>query len=76
VFIAWLVLSVGLLLYIRIARTSFLVFIVAFGIANFFWGFKVFAPYEVAVGNFIGLFQGAILALAYLTSVSDKFNEG
>ena len=74
-FIVWLMLSVGLFFYMPIARTGFLVCIVVSLVADFFWGFKVYAPYEVALSGIVTLSDGAILVMAYLTSVSDKFEK-
>ena len=73
-FVIWLTLSIGLFFYVRIARTGFLVFIIVSTCASFFWGFRVLAPYEIVIGNIIGFSDGAILAMAYFTSVDSKFS--
>jgi len=42
-------------------------------VAGFFGGFVVLDPVSASIGNIITLSDGAIIAMAYLTSVSNKF---
>lgn len=69
----WLGLSVGLFFYIKAARIGFLVFYCIVMARSFFDGVQILSPYEAAISSILGLADGAILALAYFTSIAAKF---
>ena len=69
----WLVLSVGLFFYNPLARTGFIVFYILSFVFGLLGGIQVVTPYESAIASLIGLADGAIITLAYLTSVGAKF---
>ena len=71
----WSITSVGLYLRIKIARTIFLIGIVIFAIANFGWGFAVQTQLEAGLTNIITLLDGAILTMAFLTTVNNEFEK-
>lgn len=60
--------------FVRWARSAFLVFSVFSQVAALLWGLRVSSPIESAVTGLILLMDGAILAMAYLTSVSKRFD--
>ncbi|WP_074870823.1 hypothetical protein [Atopomonas hussainii] len=74
-FIAWFINSIGLFFFSRIARTSFLILLVATTIASFFSGFSVMTPLSAGISSIVMLSDGAIITMAYLTSVSKYFVE-
>lgn len=74
-FSLWLLLSVGLFLYVRAARTGFLVMLILVSVANLFWGFRVFSPLGITLSYIITLCDGAIVTMAYLTSINEKFSK-
>lgn len=74
-FIAWLIISVGLWFFISIARKAFLFLIIATSIASFFWGFNIHTPIENGIRNIVLMTDGAILVMAYFTSISNEFSK-
>ena len=73
-FVAWIVISIGLWLFIDVARTAYLYLLVATSVASFFWGFNIFTPYENGIQNIVTLSDGAILVMAYFTSINNEFS--
>lgn len=72
-FFIWLAISVGLFFFIPIARTAFVIMLVATTIASLFWGFLVLPPISATLFNIVAMSDGAILVMLYLTSVSRRF---
>ena len=73
--IIWLIISVGLFFFIRIARTAFLIMQITVFIASFFWGIRISSPEVTAINGLIAISDGAILVMAYLTSVARCFEK-
>jgi len=73
--IIWVVISIGLFLFIPIARTAFLILMALSIIAVFFSGFYVMPPFQGGINTIIGLCDGVILTMAYLTSVAKCFEK-
>jgi hypothetical protein len=73
-FVIWIALSLGLFLFKKVARKGFLIFLIITSGVTFFWGFLVQTPVSAGIGNLLSITDGAILVMAYLTSVSDEFN--
>ena len=71
--LVWLLLSVGLFFYNSIARVGFIAFYALSLVLGLFYGVQVLTPYESTISSLIGLADGAIIAMAYLTSVGGKF---
>jgi len=71
----WLLIALGLFLFVPIARTAFVVMQLITIFASFFWGFLVLPPVSVVISNMIGLSDGVILAMLFLTSISKKFEK-
>jgi len=69
----WLILSVGLFYFNRFARVSFIAFYALSLVLGLFYGVQVLTPYESTISTLIGLADGAIITMAYLTSISGKF---
>lgn len=71
----WVLVSVGLFLFVKLARTAFVALYLVNSFAALFYGIQVLTPIEVFLSNFIGLADGAIIALMYFTSISEEFRE-
>ena len=71
----WLLLSIGLLFYVNIARFGFVIFMVIVHVLSFFYGISILSPLEAFIGSLITMADGAIITMMYLTSISGKFNE-
>jgi len=71
----WLLLTFGLFFYNNLARIGFVVFYIISLLSTLFYGVEVLAPYESLLSSLIGLADGAILVLMYLTNVANKFNQ-
>ena len=69
----WLLIYVGIYLYSNVAKFGFIVMCVVSAIATAFYGIQVYSPYESVIGNLLGLANGAILAMSYLSPIGDKF---
>ena len=72
-FTIWLVISIGLFFFVPFARTAFVIMQFISLVASFFWGFLVQSPASAAIGSMLGLSDGVILAMLFLTSVANKF---
>lgn len=72
----WVVVSIGLLKRINAFRTIYFSGLVVLGVASFGLGFMVLSPVEAGLYNLINLLDGAIVTLAYFTSVSNEFKVG
>lgn len=73
IFSVWLVISIGLFFFVPVSRTAFLVMTVFGLLMSIFSGYRIQTPYEIVLNNTIALFDGAIISIAYLTSVSNRF---
>ena len=69
----WIVISIGLLKRVKYFRAIYVASLIATCIANVLWGYVVLSPLEAGIVNLLGMFDGAILALAFFTSVSNSF---
>jgi len=72
-FVAWFTISVGLFFFVTVARTAFFALLVITVLADFFWGFRVLPPISASISVIVTLSDGAILTMAYFTSVSNYF---
>ena len=70
-----IVASVGLLFYKRWARTLFFSLIVIYIILAPFMGFAIAAGFESALSSINLLCNGAVLYMAYFSSVADEFKK-
>lgn len=73
ILVAYIVASVGLVLLKKWARTVFLALTVSDIVLTGISGVHVSAPLDAAIGYIIALSDGAILAIAYLTSLGGEF---
>ena len=73
--IAYGIIAVGLIYFQRWARTGFLILTVVAFILAPLSGLNVQTGIDSALSYFITLADGAILAIAFLTSMSDEFNQ-
>lgn len=69
----WLLVSVGLLIFIPIARTAFVVLYLVSMPLTFFYGIQVLTPLEAFLSGTLGLLDGAIITIMFFTSVSERF---
>ena len=73
-FFLWIVASLGLVHFDSWARTLFLGMTTWSILAPVFYGIRVTAPLEIMLGGLITTLGGAILAIAYLSPVRDRFS--
>lgn len=73
--IGWLLLLSGLLLHIRLARVLFLIALGGELVLVTLFGYRVFSPADLVIGNMLLLANGATLVIVHFTSVSQHFNE-
>lgn len=74
-FVLWLIVSIGLWFFVAAARTAFLSLLIITSIASFFWGPSIRTPLETGIGNIVMMSDGAILVMAYFTSISSEFKK-
>ncbi len=67
------VISVGLVNYKTWARTAFVVYLLVSVISAPFWGISVQYGFETVLAYVLTLGQGAMLAMLFLTSLSNEF---
>ncbi|MDO3387776.1 hypothetical protein QWI17_18175 [Gilvimarinus sp. SDUM040013] len=73
--VVWLVLLIGLFFFNRFARIGFVAFYFFSVVLGLCYGLRIHTAYEVTILNLMGLADGAIIAIAYLTSVGAKFEK-
>jgi hypothetical protein len=71
--VLWTAISIGLFFFLSVARTAFLVLNVITIVATFFWGFRIIPPEAAGLGGIVQMADGAILMMAYFTSVAERF---
>ena len=74
ILVYWVAVSVGLLLRRKSARTIYFAGIIIFSIVDLVSGFVVLMPVEAGLVEITSLLDGAIVAIAYFTSVSREFH--
>lgn len=72
--LVWLLLSVGLFFYNGIARVGFVAFYALSLVLGLLYGIQIHTPYESTISSLIGLADGAIIAMVYLTTIASKFS--
>jgi hypothetical protein len=72
-FFVWIFTLIGLLFFKKIARTAYFGLFVLMTLAEPFFGYLVLSPIEAMIDNILAVAQGAILAMAYLTTVGARF---
>lgn len=74
IFAIWMALSLGLYFFVRLAREAFVVFyLVNFGL-TLFMGVQVLTLLDQVVLGLLQVVDGMLIAIAYFTSVSQKFH--
>lgn len=71
--IFYIVSAIGMLIYLNWARTLFIVLTIASILLSPLAGLSVSTTIDSILGNIIGLCDGAIIFMAYFSSVSSKF---
>ena len=74
--VAYLVATVGLLLFKNWGRVLFLMLTVVNAASMPLYGIGIQGPYESVIGNIVTVCDGVILAMCYLSSVSNEFQKG
>jgi hypothetical protein len=72
--ITYTILSLGLIYFKVWARKGFLFATILFWLISPIYGIQVSSSYEAMFAHLVSMGDGAILAIAYLTSVSKKFS--
>lgn len=70
----WLSSSITLFFTVKYSREFFLFLVCSTTLVSFFWGFRVFAPIENVLAEIITMADGAIIYMAYFSSISQRFN--
>lgn len=73
ILLAYIIVSIGLVLLKKWARTAFLSLTVVSVVLSGIWGFLVSPPVDAALGYIVSMSDGAILTIAYLTSLGGEF---
>jgi hypothetical protein len=71
----WVGLFVGLFFFISVARKLFIAYLILILVLTPFFGYSVQAPFAGALNTITNILDGAIIAIAYLTSVDKLFNK-
>jgi len=71
----WIPLTIGMYLFNPIARKIYLVLIIMFFIDTLFAGLFVKTSHEIVLYQLTSFFDGVVLTMAYLTSISNKFEK-
>jgi len=71
--VLFLVTAVGLLLYIKAARTLFVVLIIGTLILRMFYGVSVQSNIDSTLMSITAILDGAILYMIYFSSLAEKF---
>ena len=74
-FAAWLSCSIGLFFTIKYTRECFVVLVVGTTLLSYFMGFRVTAPIDSVLLNFVTMADGAVIYMAYFSSVSERFKQ-
>ena len=72
---SWVPLAIGMYFFKPIARKIYLWLSIIFILANPFVGFAVFTGYEMMLYQATTFLDGAILALAYFSSIANEFSK-
>lgn len=75
-FAVWIALRALMFYFVHWARVMFALLCLAYPLVNFALGIRVAAPIEMVMLHFVTITDGALLAMAYLTSVSTRFGSG
>lgn len=73
ILIAYIIVSIGLLLFSKWARNIFLILTIASVLSAPLWGFSVSPGIDGIIGSLLVLADGAILTMVYLTSIGGLF---
>lgn len=72
-FLVVLAIRSSMYLFVRWARTAFAALCLIYPFFNLFLGFRVVTPVEMIMIHFVTVADGALLAMAYFSSVSNSF---
>jgi len=71
--IAWVLTSIGIFYYNKIARSCFLLLIIATTLMTPFLGWSIYTSIESTIIVSLNMIDGALIVMAYLTSISHEF---
>jgi len=74
-FFAWLACSIGLFFTVKYTRELFVFLIITTTVLSYFLGFRVTTPLDNVLLNTITMADGAIIYMAYFSSVSEHFKK-
>jgi len=74
-FFAWLACSIGLFFTVKYTRELFVFLVITTTILSYFLGFRVTTPLDNVLLNTITMADGAIIYMAYFSSVSEHFKK-
>jgi hypothetical protein len=73
--VAWLISSVGMYFFIPLARILFALLSISGVLLSLVYGVQVLSPSESTLSGLIGMIDGAILVMAFITSVGLNFEK-
>jgi hypothetical protein len=73
IFSAWLLCSIGLFFTIKYTRECFVFVIIGSTLLSFFQGFRVVPPIDGVLLNLVTMADGAVIYMAYFSSISKRF---
>jgi len=73
--LSWVASSIGLFFFINFARKAFIALVIFTALLNPFLGWQVFSPFDAAVVSILNMIDGALIVMAYFTSISVNFNK-
>lgn len=75
IFLAWLLISIGLISFHRSARIQFVVLHIVILASIPFSGLIIFEPVGFFLLSIVNLLDGAIIALSYFSTLSNEFSK-
>ena len=73
-FIAGVAIPAFMFFFVSWSRAAFLVLTVGYALLGLGWGVRVATPADAFLGEVVALFDGAILTLAYFSSLAPRFS--
>lgn len=74
IFLTGIVVPALMFFYVAGSRLAFLVLTLLYIALNLAFGIRVFTPITLFLGDIVLVMDGAIIAISYFTSVSERFN--
>ena len=73
--LSWVASSIGMFFYINLARKAFALILIFTVLLSPFLGWLVFSPIESTIVSILNIIDGALIVMAYFTSISLNFEK-